>query len=296
MPDAFTRTIPIWCAVINRTLFADVEDASTLHLMPTLTSDSERVQVEAIMGDLVDSFKKLGLDLDLLRGRMKRPVYPCWRSPALGQTSPKGLDESTRNKFSCLWLLMPSKYQTAATPESYDGYIQGAGDDSESWAHGLTPSLYWAHREVLLVTSEEQLPDLVLSLRAEEVSMEAAWTMKLAPFPQIRLGVLPASSELTGSGLTIICAPPSTSMPKTDGNRPLLHLKCREGKLGSRDLRAELPKVSTFVEVAKKRDSYDVCILCASGKDLSVGVALAIICVYGSEQGKSCKTSFRPAL
>ena len=27
-------------------------------------------------------------------------------------------------------------------------YVPGAGDDEESWAKGLTPSLFWQHQQV----------------------------------------------------------------------------------------------------------------------------------------------------
>jgi tRNA A64-2'-O-ribosylphosphate transferase len=40
---------------------------------------------------------------------------------------------------------------------SEGGYIQGAGDDTENWAHGLSPPVFWANREVLLSTPEAEL-------------------------------------------------------------------------------------------------------------------------------------------
>ena len=32
-------------------------------------------------------------------------------------------------------------------------YIQGAGDDEENWARGLSPPLWWAWREALMTTA-----------------------------------------------------------------------------------------------------------------------------------------------
>ena len=46
-----------------------------------------------------------------------------------------------------------------------DGYIQGAGDDSENWAQDLTPSLFWEYKDRLLATCEEDLPTLIADLR-----------------------------------------------------------------------------------------------------------------------------------
>ena len=34
--------------------------------------------------------------------------------------------------------------------EAYD-YVPGAGDDEESWARGLTPELFWQHKQVSLL-------------------------------------------------------------------------------------------------------------------------------------------------
>ena len=34
----------------------------------------------------------------------------------------------------------------------YD-YVPGAGDDEESWAHGLTAAMFWRHEEVAPLSS-----------------------------------------------------------------------------------------------------------------------------------------------
>lgn len=35
-------------------------------------------------------------------------------------------------------------------------YVQGAGDDEEAWAHGLTPALFWKHRYEILMDSDSK--------------------------------------------------------------------------------------------------------------------------------------------
>lgn len=35
-------------------------------------------------------------------------------------------------------------------------YVQGAGDDEEAWAHGLTPALFWKHRHEILIDFDSQ--------------------------------------------------------------------------------------------------------------------------------------------
>ena len=40
-----------------------------------------------------------------------------------------------------------------AEPQSYE-YVPGAGDDEESWAHGLTPALLFQHAEVSTLATQ----------------------------------------------------------------------------------------------------------------------------------------------
>lgn len=54
---------------------------------------------------------------------------------------------------------------SASSPLNYVGggafqYIQGAGDDEESWAHGLTPSLFWypPHRPLPFILPRAAVP------------------------------------------------------------------------------------------------------------------------------------------
>ena len=45
----------------------------------------------------------------------------------------------------------------SAEPQPYE-YVPGAGDDEESWAHGLTPALLFQHAEVITCQSHLLLP------------------------------------------------------------------------------------------------------------------------------------------
>ncbi len=57
MPDALSKTIPIWCAVINRVLFPDNHDAHQLHTPPKVVSASEKAQIEARLDEFVGQLK-----------------------------------------------------------------------------------------------------------------------------------------------------------------------------------------------------------------------------------------------
>jgi tRNA A64-2'-O-ribosylphosphate transferase len=60
------------------------------------------------------------------------------------------------------------------------------------------------------------------------------------------------------------------------------------GKLGSRDLRAQLSRLPPFIEGLPilEGNACRILICDPTGKDLSVGVALAILCLYADENGR----------
>lgn len=47
-------------------------------------------------------------------------------------------------------------------------YIQGSGDDHESWSMGLTPPIYWERKRELLAVTQDDLPNTVKQIVLEE--------------------------------------------------------------------------------------------------------------------------------
>ena len=57
MPDALAKTIPIWCAVINRLLFADIPTVCELFTPKNVVGASEHSQIEARLELFIDEAK-----------------------------------------------------------------------------------------------------------------------------------------------------------------------------------------------------------------------------------------------
>ncbi|KAI4246606.1 MAG: hypothetical protein LQ352_006371, partial [Teloschistes flavicans] len=57
MPDALSKTIPIWCAVMNRLLFEEPSQESALYTPNAVVSRSEHSQIEARIPALVEEAK-----------------------------------------------------------------------------------------------------------------------------------------------------------------------------------------------------------------------------------------------
>lgn len=47
MPDAMSKTVPIWCAVINRLLFGEAHQSHILQTPDAVVAKSEHAQIEA---------------------------------------------------------------------------------------------------------------------------------------------------------------------------------------------------------------------------------------------------------
>lgn len=192
----------------------------------------------------------------------------------------------TSDLYHPVLLCMSSQYQKSSISESYSGYVQGAGDDAESWALGLTPSVFWEHHSDLLAASEDELPELIELLLKEEKSSKVAPSFtQINPASKVLLGPLPqASFDVGPDSLVIICAPLINVDMQEKLGSSLLYMKTGAGKLGSRDLRTELSKLTGFLDDRKSFSS--IFVTCSTGKDISAGVVLALLCLYVDDNGK----------
>jgi tRNA A64-2'-O-ribosylphosphate transferase len=138
-------------------------------------------------------------------------------------------------------------------------------------------------------TSEEDAPYVISKLVAEEAHTTTPSTVTIVK-PTTRLFISTSQNvDMSAFDVVISCTPspiPASSL-KTAGIKHCLHLKCNEiGKLGSRDLRSELPLLAPFLSsLPAFHNGPALLVCCPTGKDLSVGTALAILCLFTSDTG-----------
>lgn len=174
-----------------------------------------------------------------------------------------------------------------------DGYIQGAGDDSEGWSHGLTPTLFWSHRNQLLAAVEDDMPDLIQGLLRmdQDHGVDRSDPVQLIP-TSLYIGTPSnaAKAELLYDGI-VICggtAPFSKDQEaKKDRGKRTLDLLCGDGKLASRALRSQLLRIPPFIaSLADHGLPPKILFVCPTGKDLSVGIALVVLCLFFDDNCK----------
>ncbi|KAJ5319150.1 Initiator tRNA phosphoribosyl transferase [Penicillium brevicompactum] len=277
MPDALSKTIPIWSAVLNRALFPSETTYHPVQLPPNYLGESEEAQIESRIDRFVHSLKSLKLDLDGLRQQIGKPIQVAWANRSYFHPS----DLQKSNDYRLLVLCSASR-RVHGAEMSEGGYIQGAGDDSEGWAYGLTPPVFWANRDILKSTPEDDLPELIKRLVGEHQMLEVARDATLvAPTSNLFISSTGAVNAAEKYDLVIDC-----NGSAVEGEAKRLGLGCDTGKLGSRDLRKSLDKVRDFVSAELAKDSsLSILVTCETGKDLSAGTLLSIICLFYNDEG-----------
>ncbi|XP_021807288.1 tRNA A64-2'-O-ribosylphosphate transferase isoform X1 [Prunus avium] len=177
-PDSMSKTIPIWTCVLNRSisnhlnkmrqsaLFNDGEASTSdgqhcedtrqtsvdwdcsLHL-PLWVSETEKASIEDRIDEWTRQLEASGADIASLASLLKKPLRPLW----ISQKTVIWLNEVPDHDswdFTPIILVSASAsngvvQQHRTSSEFSWNYIAGAGDDEESWARGLTPTLFWNH-------------------------------------------------------------------------------------------------------------------------------------------------------
>lgn len=342
MPDALSKTIPMWCCVLNRALFPDRPEFHDLYVPPSAVSDSEKSQMLSRIPEGLEAFIQLKPDLASLRAQISRPIRPTWvtqetdlghyyyRRGEMGEAEAEGeglreIFEDFRPVVCCT----SSRRVVDGEMSGHAGYIQGAGDDTENWAHGLTPPVFWANAEQLLSAPEAQLPGLIMSLAAaasqapppggdkapSAVELLSPAVRQLTPHISVCPLPLPLPQSLPGDADWCTVALLSSATPPETWPQSPAHMEVGLGrhKAASRNLRLALANICGFVTrflsepVTYSEPDQDlgplteqqqqkqkrILIACETGgRDLSVGVALALLCwCFEDDKGEIVRKS-----
>ncbi|KAL2929024.1 Uncharacterized protein RDABS01_034435 [Bienertia sinuspersici] len=172
-PDSMSKTIPIWTCVLNRAIKryrSMMHENEVVNHMNTLTnheidenmlnnwdcslhlplwvSKTEKASIENRLDMFSSLLEESGADIASLAKSLRKPLRPLW----ISQKSVIWLNEVPDHDscdFTPIILVSASSsnsFLTKKTSSEFSwNYIPGAGDDEESWARGLTPTLFWNH-------------------------------------------------------------------------------------------------------------------------------------------------------
>ncbi|XP_035818484.1 tRNA A64-2'-O-ribosylphosphate transferase isoform X2 [Zea mays] len=192
-PDSMSKTIPIWCSVLNRAierhrlqaihksaevnyqsstlLNGDAENNSDLsnwdssvHL-PVWVLGTEKNAIEGRIDEWTDQFESCGADIHSLAVGLQKPLRPLW----ISQRTRIWLNEVPElESWDFTPIILISASDAVATQRMSSEfswhYIPGAGDDEESWARGLTPTLFWKHSYDLIDAGPDRCNQIVADI------------------------------------------------------------------------------------------------------------------------------------
>ncbi|KAG0637505.1 tRNA A64-2'-O-ribosylphosphate transferase [Tuber brumale] len=277
-PDALSRTVPLWIAVVNWRLFG--REFGELYVSENMVSESERAQMERLVPEFVKRFLELGVDFSTYKKTIIKPLRPIWVCPE--STLPVSPPEF--KEFTPIILLTASKTMRG---EGMEGeYIQGAGDDHEGWAteSGLTPTLFWHHHTKIMSTPEQDLLGAIKNLPPLPDNMlDGSKITRIAP---TNISIAPTSAipalALTPTFDHIICTSPSPLTP-VEGIRPMSsHYPIPNNPPGAKLLIKLLPEITSSIA----NPAGNILITCDSGEHVSACVALALLCMYYDDEGE----------
>ncbi|AET39651.1 tRNA A64-2'-O-ribosylphosphate transferase Ecym_4623 [Eremothecium cymbalariae DBVPG len=316
MPDALSKTIPIWCAVLNNLMldYKGKEDSiPSLFCPPGTVSKLEFDGIHSKVPDLVEKLKKLniisGEELyNMFQGKVLRPFWVYPGSPLLDTSR----DIFTGEVLGNVWqseqnsipvILCTASYQCQDGEDKHHGftYVQGAADDHELWANGLNPEIFWKNIEFLgdPDKSEFELEDFVQRIgRTEKLTAQSnkqsdressSSFIKVDEITKnLYLGTVAEGIALTENiekelkskySLCIICSQSVTAKADCNCERIKVYPINNNSKKSSRDLRVALIEISGLIK-QHITDQLPILICCNTGKDISIGIMLTALCQH----------------
>ncbi|KZT05396.1 initiator tRNA phosphoribosyl transferase [Laetiporus sulphureus 93-53] len=307
VPDALSKTVPIWCAVINRAVrrkysSPEKDDWDTqLYCSASAVSAQEQAQIEARLDTWVDSL----IDSAYILADLLQPLRPVWVTPSTSVLP--DLSPGRNLPFYPIVCVSASQQIHEGLQRRSHGfaYIQGSGDDHESWGMGLNPPLFWENKDELLACDRPGLSALIRPIvaRTRAPAQHDGWTVKPSPIShiggQILVGVVddlpfPAPRSLPGSSVALayvlLTHRPWLASPQNGASEDILGLQMLEGKKDQiHFLQNVLPRSMAFIGTCLTKD-MQICVCCDTGKDACVGVALAALQLFFDDSGKFAAT------
>ncbi|RSM15323.1 hypothetical protein CEP52_000819 [Fusarium oligoseptatum] len=140
--------------------------------------------------------------------------------------------------------------------------------------------------DILIETPEAELPDLITKLVSEHEAGKKDEGNRVQLTPRISVCALPLAAPTDPTECRIALTQDITPKDSWVQSKSYMKAGLGKSKAASRNLRPGLPDICTFASnYLAGSDQGRIVIACESGKDLSVGVALAIYCYLFDDEG-----------
>ncbi|KAJ1739517.1 tRNA A64-2'-O-ribosylphosphate transferase [Coemansia sp. RSA 1086] len=282
MPDSFSRTIPIWCAVWNSAIKANrgLEWGIEVHTPPSVVSLSENEQMLQLIPQFTRLLLQSDIDVGKLTSQMTKPLRPVWITRDHRLAIPPDFTQADFYPVICV--------SASSTEETGNGfmYVQGAADDHELWAEHLTPQLFWQHRNQLVASKSDCIE--AMQQISSEISLPSIATQySFIRDTNLAIGTCGNGQQLQswlGFDVVINCSTCNVDV-KSSHSFKYLFLPVTDSKRGQLEMAQAIPKALEFVAQYIGSRRLRILVHCAQGTNVSVCIALAILTKYFDSQG-----------
>eukprot|EP01028_Stygiella_incarcerata_P013946 TRINITY_DN868_c0_g1_i8.p1 TRINITY_DN868_c0_g1~~TRINITY_DN868_c0_g1_i8.p1 ORF type:complete len:472 (-),score=116.37 TRINITY_DN868_c0_g1_i8:1929-3296(-) len=330
-PDSFSKSIPMWCSIMNYLIYyhggldtEKKEEWDGLLERCGRVGDEEEEDIErrrwkpsdflwlpgwvppteeSMITDKLPLFVKKsldhGVDVSDLARHADSPLRCIWTHQGVNHEKLNLKDRFPFVPVICCSASDPDhpKRSTSFT------YIQGAADDPESWAHGLTPELFWTHHDELLgdsvicesvaasITRSQKLGFMDISSSQSHEHPCSCWTV--IGNTKIAVGRIdtfhPDHSEGVAAVVIIHPVGPLGSVDEmqTKMTIPCLRIPMKQTLKDKNSLQVHMHDVQDLFEKVYKSLSLKkvFLIVCENGLNASCAAALALLSMFYDENG-----------
>lgn len=317
IPDALSKTVPIWCAVLNYVMLKskgkEINIDEILFVPPATVSKTEYSSIAKKLPELVEKLENLGVIdgrelFDRFGGKILRPIWVFPGSSILRASVDPFTGETTQTEWApsendniIPLILCTVSYQAQDGMDKRNGftYVQGAADDHELWSNGLDAGMFWDNYDYLTDPdkTDAQLEEFVDQLIVDKKLKNASLTDTLDDVfesrdditTELSLGEIRPNLEINDAlydamtkeyRLCVILSDNVTlKLEKKEENDSVKIYKLQSGsKKSSKELRTQIAQIFDTIQEQLIKSKGRVLICCNTGTDMSVGVLLAVLC------------------
>lgn len=304
IPDALSKTIPVWIAVMNQLILhshhsnslqkenLDSSLFAQLNTPPSSISRAEHSQISL----LIPGFRQKTLESSIWSKSMtdlllnfKKPLRPIWVTPdsTLFSRGSPWPSISTLDFYPIILISASRIVVDGVDRQNGFVYIQGAADDEESWAQNLRFQDFWLHKVIFINCSTskecEEFRDIIVRNHSDTITTkidtqsEFDWIGDTG----IAIGSAVSEEDKTLFDLVVNCG---VSIPNKSTKKSL-YLSIRPGKQGNEDFGACIPLLLASISIFKQKS---ILFLCENGRDASVASAIAVLLYRGIFESMIC--------
>lgn len=290
IPDSFSKTIPIWIAIMNKYIAPDKSYDELLFTPDDTVSNYERDRILERLPHFqseMNKYKDLVIDnvVDPNENGLLRPywVYPGCRRLEIEQ--------------GCLPVILVSASQRSLDGEnkmeSYT-YVQGAGDDHELWGRGLTSQMFWGNINEfsdIYRMNDEEVDEMVSKIvKGDQNSVEVetfneVFKAIVEISPTLHFGKVDKNltvGEINANYDTMVILDSTFKLIEPSKKVHIFPLDSGSKK-SAKELRTYLPQI---IPLIKGR----TLVACNDGEDMSVAVVLSYMNIHTPRSERSKET------